>query len=160
MPVSVSAASAGAATWSTNKRTSVRSRQATACRQRRDVRIRILPASRAPKKGRPRWPGVLTCGSVRDHRLPKLADELSDARDIDRAIADCVNALPAYSGGTVWESHPLRVAAGASVELSGGLYVETRRKWASGCLARLFLLNIQCCSRPDSGHTRQPRGAH
>ena len=27
------------------------------------------------------------------------------------------SALPAYSGGTVWAFHPLRVAAGASVEL-------------------------------------------
>jgi len=27
--------------------------------------------------------------------------------------------LAAYSGGTVWASHPLRVAAGVSVKLSG-----------------------------------------
>jgi len=26
-------------------------------------------------------------------------------------------SLPAYSGGTVWASHPLRVAAGVNVEL-------------------------------------------
>ena len=31
---------------------------------------------------------------------------------------DVVKALPAYSGGTVWAFHPLRVAAGASVEWS------------------------------------------
>jgi hypothetical protein len=32
--------------------------------------------------------------------------------------SDVVDAsLPAYSGGTVWASHPLRVAAGVNVEL-------------------------------------------
>ena len=36
-------------------------------------------------------------------------------------------SLAAYSGGTVWASHPLRVAAGASVRLSGNYTCRTRK---------------------------------
>ena len=51
-------------------------------------------------------------------RFPDL--RIIAARSSSRAAnpVTSVNApLPAYSGGTVWAFHPLRVAAGASVKL-------------------------------------------
>ena len=44
------------------------------------------------------------------------------------ASSDVVDvSLAAYSGGTVWASHPLRVAAGASVKLSTSGFDRTVR---------------------------------
>src|SRR5215471_9725280 len=40
--------------------------------EKTSVRIRILPASHAPKKGRPRWPGFLTRRRQLSVRLPRL----------------------------------------------------------------------------------------
>ena len=45
-------------------------RRASASRDRRGMNIGLLPASHAPKKGRPRWPGFLTRGSLRRVGLP------------------------------------------------------------------------------------------
>ena len=73
----------------------------------------LLPASCAPKKDAPDRPGFLTRGVItrsRPSRDPKV-QWLTGARQIN------VNAA-AYSGGTVWAFHPLRVVAGASVKLS------------------------------------------
>src|SRR5437667_3835740 len=98
---------------------------------RRDI-IRLLPASLAPastadvprREGRSRWPGFLTRGATRAHSLPGFALNPVTVRGSHRT-ADFANALPAYSGGTVWGLHPLRVAAGASVSC-GGNYTGTR----------------------------------
>src|SRR2546428_13254751 len=100
-------------------------RQAAASRQRRDVRIGFLPASHAPKKGRPRWPGFLPRGSARHVCLPsrdglkavayrRLISTRCRGRSLDGPIpvtsADV--SLAAYSGGTLWGSPPLPRAAG------------------------------------------------
>src|SRR5262245_3663613 len=86
---------------------------------------RFLPASLAPKKGRPpmarfpdlrvtaRSPSSRTCVSsdcqstVRRSLFGVRTDEVRRTQDDGRE-----NALTAYSGGTVWALHPLRVAAG------------------------------------------------
>ena len=51
-------------------------------------------------------------------RSPSSQTTMSSDCPEDSHLRDGVKALPAYSGGTVWVFHPLRVAAGASVELS------------------------------------------
>src|SRR5262245_27269872 len=86
-------------------------RQAAAGRHRRKYGlIGLLPASYAPKKDAPGRPGFLACGATHVRSLPRPA--WSSDRPEGRAIV-----LTAYSGGTAWASHPLRVAAGASVKL-------------------------------------------
>jgi hypothetical protein len=47
-----------------------------------------------------------------------VTDPGPESRSKDKSEA----SLAAYSGGTVWAFHPLRVAAGASVELCTRLY--------------------------------------
>jgi hypothetical protein len=74
---------------------------------KRDLTMAFLPASHAPTKGTSPRPGFLTRGSAQRAVFPSAA-ALSDMYDA---------SLPAYSGGTVWASHPLRVAAGVNVEL-------------------------------------------
>lgn len=53
-------------------------------------------------------------------------------------------ALTAYSGGTVWDLHPLRVAAGASVKLCPDYSADARR----GCFTELIFRNMSC-SQPN-----------
>jgi hypothetical protein len=85
----------------------------------------LLPASHAPKKDAPGWPGFLTCGSLRrPARLPRLTEnpvtDLGPGGAGSRVGSEA--SLAAYSGGTVWVFHPLPMAAGASVELCSRLY--------------------------------------
>ena len=80
----------------------------------------LLSVSRAPKKDAPWLPGLLTCGSSQRF-TPSQAGSPSDL---------CIEApLAAYSGGTVWDLHPLRVAAGVNVNL----YVSPRPERPQRC---------------------------
>src|SRR5205809_4818819 len=63
-------ADANGADTTKNTRVIAARRQASASRHGREKRIGLLPASHAPNKGRPRWPGFLTRGSLRRVGLP------------------------------------------------------------------------------------------
>jgi hypothetical protein len=81
---------------------------------------------------------------------------------------DDARALPAYSGGTVWASYPLRMAAGAASSCRAGSITraagacrraeqpENQWKTRVGCLWRAFLLNIQ--RRCSVSHQRATLG--
>ena len=74
--------------------------------------------SRAEERTPP-WPSFLTRGSMRRVCLPKRGQWPAPTRlyrtSTARSSDICDVPLPAYSGGTVWALHPLRVAAGVSV---------------------------------------------
>ncbi len=81
---------------------------------------RLLPASVAPKKDAPEWPGFLTRGSRQRVDVFPGCHPVTGRRPSNRAQGLREALLPAYSGETVWASHPLRVAAGVSVDCSRG----------------------------------------
>jgi hypothetical protein len=99
-------------------------RQAAASRQRR-VSIRAPSGVSRAEKGRPRMArfpdlrivAALSASSQADGE-PSDGPWTGEQRSRDESEA----SLAAYSGGTVWAFHPLRVAAGASVELWLRLY--------------------------------------
>ena len=69
----------------------------------------LLSVSRADRNGTARPPGILARGSSRRPSLPmQMSAQWPPARP---AVG---RELPAYSGGTAWDSHPLRMAAGLS----------------------------------------------
>jgi hypothetical protein len=90
-----------------------------------------------------------------DSRISAPFTVFPDTRSSDcpsTTSSGVVKVLPAYSGGTVWAFHPLRVTAGVGVELSvwiplerihSAQYSKSGRGGSSpGCLWRSFLRNI------------------
>ena len=91
-------------------------------------------------KGTSRQPGILACGSTYPlSRLPAL--ESAVAAD-DRLLKA---ELPAYSGGTAWALHPLRVAAGSGLRVLQPSPVERA----------VYIARIVCLHSPLRGSYRE-----
>jgi hypothetical protein len=101
--------------------------------------------------------------------MAKFPDSRIDAARLSsqapQAPSDITDvSLPAYSGGTVWVSHPLRMAAGAaSSGRAASITRPAEARWRAeqpenqwktrvSCLRRAFLLNIQRLCRADARH--------
>src|SRR5438132_7970109 len=94
-------ADASGADTTTNTRVVATRRQASASRHGREKRIGLLPASHAPNKGRPRWPGFLTYGSQRRVGLPERPSPAPRCAGSGAPVTFNNASLTAYSGGAV-----------------------------------------------------------
>src|SRR5215510_10124013 len=92
------------------------------------------------RKDAPGRPGFLTRGSPLHVCLPKRRRPFG----LRRLSDICDVSLAAYSGGTVWASHPLRVAAGANVKLSAtpGALPDVPAEYSRVASIRCFLVTL------------------
>ena len=126
-------------------------------------------ARRTERTARRQYPGLRIVASL--HAFPPLARTCFVPGAVAAGLAGWGSRLPAYSGGTAWDLHPLRVVAGKSRRVRRRLSVSCAGEYSMRCSFCCVFSKIECLEAPEgdrtgcvsgcsgSGSTRSPTGS-